>query len=181
MIKRPGKLLGGFEMIKISLAFASALIINVLSHNVAFAQAGVCNRAADEIAQKVTKDANDWINAIDPSLPQDERDALKLLFTRNKERSLAVVKTQQNECTAQFKPMQDMMDAVVAAYTGGLSKILATRMTHVDVSELLAGYPLGGPNALVPKFREDILRGDNGTIANILRDPWKCVTFQRKC
>ncbi|MBK4722408.1 hypothetical protein JJL56_26490 [Azospirillum sp. YIM DDC1] len=143
--------------------------------------AGVCNRQADEIASKVQGDAQAWIDAIDHSLPQDEQDALKLLFSRNRDRSLQVVDKQKEECTAQFKDMQNMMDAVVAFYTGGLSKILAPRMTHVDVSEILAGYPLGGPNALIPKFREDVLRGDNGTIANIVRDPWKCLTFQRKC
>ncbi|TBA16120.1 hypothetical protein [Rhizobium ruizarguesonis] len=143
--------------------------------------AGVCNRAADEISAKVTSDADAWIAAIDPSLPQDEKDALKLLFSRNKQRTLAAVDKQKTQCTAQFKSLQDMTDAVVVIYTGGLSKILATRMTHIDVSELLKGYPLGGPNALVPKFRESILKGDRGTGANILRDPWKCLTFQRKC
>jgi hypothetical protein len=73
------------------------------------------------------------------------------------------------------------MDTIVAAYTLGLSRVLQPSMTHVDVSELLKGYTLGGPNALVPKFREEILRGDQGTFANILRDPYKCLTFQRSC
>ena len=87
----------------------------------------------------------------------------------------------RKDCTAQFKPYQDLVDAMVRIYTAGLSDILKPHMTHVDVSELLAGYPLGGPNALVPRFREQILNGDQGTVANIIRDPWKCLTFQRKC
>lgn len=143
--------------------------------------AGVCDRQASEIGDKVNSDAAQWIAAIEPSLPQDEKDAYTLLFSRNRDRALALVDSQKNACTAQYKPMQDMMDIIVIYYTGGISKILEPRMTHVDVSELLKGYPLGGPNALVPKFRESILNGDNGTIANILRDPIQCLTFARKC
>ncbi|WP_104822317.1 hypothetical protein [Rhizobium sp. NXC24] len=153
----------------------------LMSQQPSFSQAGVCNRQGDEIATKVRSDADKWIAAIDPSLPKDEQDAFRLLFSRNRDRTLAAVNKMTRECTAKYKPMQDMMDGIVTYYTGGLSKILAPRMTHVDVSELLNGYPLGGPNALIPKFREDILRGDNGTVANIIRDPWKCLSFQRKC
>lgn len=158
-----------------------AILVFLSNTSYANAQAGVCNRQADEISSKVRDDAAAWIAAIDPSLPKDERDAYKLLFSRNRDRALVVVQKQNDSCTASFKNYQDMMDAVVFVYTGGLSSILAPRMTHVDVSELLKGYPLGGPNALVPKFREDILRGDNGTVSNIMIDPLKCLTFQRKC
>jgi uncharacterized membrane protein len=31
------------------------------------------------------------------------------------------------------------------------------------------------------KLREALLRGDHGTISNIIRDPFRCLTFQRKC
>ena len=143
--------------------------------------AGVCNRQADEVAEKVRSDSQSWINAIDPSLPEDEKAAYRLVFSRNRDRTLVVVDAQKQQCTAKYKPLQDKMDAVVAYYTGGLSLILAPQMTHVDVSEILKGYPLGGPNALVPKFREQILHGDKSTVANIIRDPWKCLSFQRKC
>ena len=54
-------------------------------------------------------------------------------------------------------------------------------MTNVDVGEIAPGKPFGSNSAIVPQVRELVLNGDNGTIANIIRDPWKCATFQRKC
>jgi len=33
----------------------------------------------------------------------------------------------------------------------------------------------------VVKVREQILNGDRGTGANIIRDPIRCLTFRRKC
>lgn len=41
-------------------------------------------------------------------------------------------------------------------------------------------YGLGSGNEIV-KAREYLLRGDRGTIANIIRDPFKCMTFSKKC
>jgi hypothetical protein len=57
------------------------------------------------------------------------------------------------------------MNDFVAIATGGLSKLLPERMTRIDGSDILAGYPLGGPDAFIPKLREQILRGDRGTVA----------------
>jgi hypothetical protein len=54
-------------------------------------------------------------------------------------------------------------------------------MTNVDVGEILHGKPLGGENAVIPKLREQLLGGDRGTIANIIRDPIRCALFMRKC
>ena len=71
----------------IVLAFCLAL---PLHSSGALAQgAGVCNRQADDISGRVTADADAWINAIDPSLPQDEKDAFKLLFSRNRDKSFS--------------------------------------------------------------------------------------------
>jgi hypothetical protein len=86
-----------------------------------------------------------------------------------------------NDCERGFKPYQQVMNDFVTIATGGLSKLLPERMTRIDVSDILAGYPLGGPNAFIPKLREQILGGDRGTLGNIVRDPYKCLTFQRKC
>lgn len=67
---------------------SAAIIFSLLSTTAVLAQgAGVCNRAAEEIATKVNEDANSWVDSIDPSLPQDEKDALTLLFNRNREGS----------------------------------------------------------------------------------------------
>lgn len=154
-----------------------------LSPTISMAQgAGVCNRASDDTRSRIVSDVQLWKDAINSAdYPAAVKQAHNILFDYNMGESLRKIEGERVACTAAFKPYQDVVDAMVAIYTGGLSEILAPHMTHVDVSELLAGYPLGGPNALVPKFREDILRGDRGTVANIIRDPWKCLTFQRKC
>lgn len=159
-----------------------AAVALVISAGTAFAQAGVCNRASDDTRARVNADVQAWIDAINETdLPQAVKNAHIVLFQYNQGQALQGIEQARQQCTAEFKPYQDVVDAMVLIYTGGLSEILEPHMTHVDVSELLAGYPLGGPNALVPRFREQILSGDNGTIANIIRDPWKCLTFQRSC
>jgi hypothetical protein len=106
---------------------------------------------------------------------------LKDRLTAERARATAEVTQAVNDCERGFKPYQDVMNRLVLVATGGVSKLLPERMTRVDVSDILAGYPLGGPDAFVPKLREQILRGDRGTGANIIRDPWKCITGQRKC
>jgi hypothetical protein len=105
---------------------------------------------------------------------KDRLNAEKVLATRQV--ADAVV-----DCERGFKPYQTVMNDFVAIATGGVSKVLPERMTRIDVSDILAGYPLGGPDAFIPKLREQILGGDRGTVANIIRDPIKCITFQRKC
>lgn len=154
----------------------------LLSTDSAFAQAGVCDRATAEAKQAMDSDVKSWTTAINnTNLPQEVKNAYLVLFNYNRSESFKAADKEHDECTRSFKPYQDLVDAIEAIYTLGLSKVLQPSMMHVDVSELLKGYTLGGPNALVPKFREDILRGDHGTFANILRDPYKCLTFQTKC
>ncbi|KYH02490.1 hypothetical protein [Bradyrhizobium sp. DOA1] len=106
---------------------------------------------------------------------------LKDRLSAEKVRAATEVTRAINDCERGFKPYQDVMNNFVLVATGGLSKLLPERATRIDVSDILAGYPLGGPDAFVPKLREQILGGDRGTVANIVRDPWKCITFQRKC
>lgn len=157
-------------------------IIAMASSAPVVAQAGVCNRASDDTRARIQSDVQGWINAINSTdLPPPVKQAHITLFLYNQSQSLIAMEKVRVDCTNAFKPYQQVVDAMVTIYTGGLNKILAPHMTHVDVSEILSGYPLGGPNALVPRFREQVLRGDRGTIANIVRDPWKCLTFQRKC
>ena len=148
----------------------------------ALGQAGVCNRATDDAKQRMDSDFAAWVAAIQGNnLPQEVKNAYIVLFKYNRDQAYNQADQINQQCTQSFKPYQDVMDAIVTFYTVGLAKVLQPAMTHVDVSELLKGYTLGGPNALVPKFREQILNGDSGTVANILRDPWKCLSFQRKC
>jgi hypothetical protein len=86
-----------------------------------------------------------------------------------------------NDCNNEIAPYQKVTDVAVFFTTGGLSAILPPRMTHVDASQILSGHPLGGPGALVPKAREDVLKGLNigGDVAGIIRDPL-CVV-RGKC
>ena len=80
-----------------------------------------------------------------------------------------------DECNKGFAVPQKITDAAVFFATGGLSAVLPDRMTHVDVSQLLSGTPFGGPNALIPKLRDDVLNGlgIGGDVACIIRDPKK--------
>lgn len=170
------KKLGRFQVV------IAILSVYFATPEFALAQAGVCNRATNDAKQKMEEDVAAWIAAINSNdQPQEVKNAYMVLFRYNRDQMFQEADKQNAKCTREFKSYQDTMDVIVAAYTLGLSKVLQPAMTHVDVSELLKGYTLGGPNALIPKFREDILRGDRGTVANILRDPWKCLSFQRKC
>lgn len=154
----------------------------IASASGAWAQAGVCNRATDDAKQKINDDVDKWIAAINSTdQPPEVKNAHIVLFKYNQQKSLAGAEQYRKDCTDEYRPYQDVVDLIVKYYTLGLAGVLQPHMTHVDVSELLAGYPLGGPNALIPKFREEILRGDSGTISNIIRDPFKCLTLQRSC
>ncbi|MER8563203.1 hypothetical protein [Mesorhizobium sp. M0578] len=87
---------------------------------------------------------------------------------------------------AEIKRVQEAgLDPAIKTYaiwaTYGLALLLPDRMTNVDVGEIAHGKPFGGDHAIAPEVREFILGGDRGTIANIVRDPWRCATFQRKC
>jgi esterase/lipase superfamily enzyme len=60
--------------------------------------------------------------------------------------------------------------------TDGLSSILPKQLARIDASAILSGSPFGGPNALIPKSRDDILQGlgIGGDVAEIIRDP-RCI------
>lgn len=87
-----------------------------------------------------------------------------------------IVRNAKNDCEKALKPYQDVVDAGVLFATGGLASVLPERFKNIDVSQILSGHPLGGPNALIPKMRDDILNGlgIGGDVAKIIRDP-KCV------
>jgi|TARA_R110002060_G_scaffold36845_1_gene47813 hypothetical protein len=147
---------------------------------------GVCNREIDKVKSNLQKDYEQWIEAV-KDMPPEVKDAYIKIFTYNRDQSFSEADKAKEMCYAEFRPLQDLVDGVVLFYTGGLSKVLPEKMTRVDVSEIMAGKPLGGPNAAIPKFREQIFKvlGVNpdspGLIGNIVKEPWKCLTFQRKC
>ncbi len=105
---------------------------------------------------------------IEARLKQDQRN------------SLASVASSVDECKDGVKPYQDVVDAFADVLTGGLAGALPGKMGHVDASDILAGYPLGGKDALIPKAREDALKflgigGKNNDIAKVIRDPLRPI------
>lgn len=147
---------------------------------------GVCNREMDKVKASILSDYQQWTDSV-KDMPAEIRDAYIKIFTYNRDQSFLEADKGKEQCYAELRPLQQIVDGVVAFYTGGLSKALPERMTRVDVSEIMAGKPLGGPNAAVPKFRTQVFTAlginpnNPGTIGTVIMDPWKCLTGQRKC
>ncbi|AVA20684.1 hypothetical protein [Rhizobium sp. NXC24] len=155
--------------------FLLAVVACISISNTALAQyAAVCNRQANTIGQGIANDVARRINEVYRyDIPEDERQALILLHIRARDRAFAAVEQLRMQCTARYIPMQNMANLVVRTYSLGLSEFLPRQMTYVDVSEIVNGRPLGGPNAAIPKAREDALRNLHigGDAAKIVRDP----------
>jgi hypothetical protein len=82
---------------------------------------------------------------------------------------LAAANEQADGCNAGLEPYQQAADALLATVTGGVEKLLPGKMGHVDVSQIMAGYPLGGPDALIPHLRTQIFDSLNMGPSNDLR------------
>lgn len=80
------------------------------------------------------------------------------------------------ECVYGFAPYQKIADIGMFFATAGLSQVLPPAATRVDVTSILSGTPFGGPSALIPQAREQILGrlGIGGDVAKVIRDP-KCI------
>lgn len=158
------------------------LLSGLLLSSEARAQFGVCNRAAGDAAFLVNRDADNRINVIlNSPAPPHVKEAHITIINYNRQNALHTIQAGWAECNNGFRSPQQIVDAAVTIYTMGLNRMLPPGTMHVDVSEVMSGRPLGGPTAIVPQVRERILGGDRGTGANIVRDPIKCLTFQRKC
>lgn len=81
-----------------------------------------------------------------------------------------------HQCASGYAPYQQIINVGVFYATGGLSQVLPRAATHVDASQILSGKPLGGPNALIPKARDDALNrlGIGGDVAKVIRNP-RCI------
>jgi len=146
---------------------------------------GVCNRELDKVLSNIDTDYEQWVNAVQ-DMPAEVRDAYLKVFAYNRNQAVASAQKGKHECYAAFRPLQDIVDETVAVYTGGLSKLLPDKTTRADVSEILNGKPLGGPNAAIPKFRDQVFKalGVNpkspGAIGSIVIDPWRVLTGKRR-
>lgn len=89
---------------------------------------------------------------------------------------LAAVFQSYQQCEAGFAPYQQIINVGVFFVTAGMSQVLPPAATHVDVSNIFHGTPFGGPNALVPKARDDVLNklGVGGDVAKVIRNP-RCI------
>ena len=182
--------------------FLTILFVAPLS-TLAMAQADVCNNA-EASAHKTVDDTylpkiDLWIKVskalqekgIDPHkypvvMPNGSVEVLDLTevvrrLTLQRAAAYGKIETAISECNQKIAPYQKATDIAVFFATGGLSAVLPPQMTHVDASQILSGHPLGGPGALIPKMREDILNGlgIGGDVAGIIRDPL-CVA-RGKC
>lgn len=147
-------------------------------------QSGVCDRETSEAISFIDQQRDKWIDSINkqnPPLPDDVKSAYGIIVKHAHDSSVATAQLKNIDCTKKYEGPQAIMNYAVAAYSGGLSLLAPGKTMYVDASEILNGYPLGGPDALIPKLREQILQGDNSTVSNVIRDPWKCISFQRKC
>lgn len=98
-------------------------------------------------------------------------------LTKQRAEAFGQIQTAGDDCNKGFAPYQKTLDIAVFFSTGGLSAILPASMTHIDASQILSGTPLGGPGALIPKLREDILNGlgIGGDVGCAIRDPLKFI------
>lgn len=146
----------------------------------AFAQAGVCNRQADVIGEGIWRDADARIRSVQRmALPPDEKNALILLHLRARDRAFGAVEQVRYDCTRRYIPIQKMANYAVRIYSMGLSEFLPPQYSYVDVSEIIDGRPLGGPNAVIPKARDDALRNleIGGDVGKIIRDPKQALPW----
>jgi hypothetical protein len=86
------------------------------------------------------------------------------------------INAKADNCNKNLEPLQHGVDTLASAATYGLTDVLPGKMGYVDVSRILAGYPLGGPDAFIPRFREQVLAvlgatGPNNDLAKVLRNP----------
>jgi hypothetical protein len=155
-----------------------ALALTVSTGN---AQFGVCDRAANDASNLINNDANIRINGImNSGWPPDVQNAQITIINYTRGEALNNIYASHDECMRGYRQPQSIVDTAMNIYTFGLSSRLGGA-AHVDTSEILNGTPLGGPNAVIPQVREQILNHDNGTGANIVRDPIGCLTFAHKC
>ncbi len=77
------------------------------------------------------------------------------------------------ECQQGVAPYQAIVNRAIFFLTGGMSQVVPGKALHIDASNLLAGTPFGGPNALVPQAREQIfsMLGIQGPVADVIRNP----------
>lgn len=83
--------------------------------------------------------------------------------------------------------LQSLVNVAIVLYTEGISLLLPKYMTHIDVSEILKGKPLGGEGSILNQVRGAMMRGlgideksdlgktilNPGSVVNDLKKAWE--------
>ena len=148
----------------------------------ASAQYGVCSRAADHAVMIVNAKRQHKIEfVLRHNYPPHVIQAHLDIINYSHQEALNSIQQNYNGCARGYRQPQQIVDTAMFVFSTGLNRQLPPGMARIDISEIINGTPFGGPKAIVPQTREQILNGDRGTGANIVRDPIRCLTFQRKC
>ncbi len=166
---------------------AFALGVTIFISGFTFAQPtfSVCETEAKKARAQIEADYAQWVNAV-KDMPTGIRDAYMVELGKLRDQAYRTTDEGRDKCAQGFIKPQEVVDFAVGIYTGGLSLLFPKKVFNIDVSELMTGKPLGGPNAAIPKVRDQLLKviglgGSSNTLGNIIRDPIRCITFQRKC
>ena len=172
---------------KVTFSKVAFFCIGLLLSNPASAENfGACNREIDKVKNNIQFDYEQWVDSV-KDMPAEIRDAYIKIFTYNRDQAFLEADKSKDACYAELRPLQEIVDGVVAYYTLGLSTALPEKVFRVDVSEIMTGKPLGGPNAAVPQFRSSVFKTlgidpkNPGTVGNIISDPLRCLFGKRKC
>lgn len=102
--------------------------------------------------------------------------ALIQMLASQRDTGLGAIFQSFQQCAAGYAPYQQIINTGVFFLTGGMSQVLPPAATHVDASRILSGTPFGGPNAVVPQARTQILNGlgIGGDARKIIENP-RCI------
>jgi hypothetical protein len=81
------------------------------------------------------------------------------------------------ECRARYAVVTEIMDLAVQIFSQGLRSIAPGRTAYVEVSEIVNGYPLGGPPVLIKLIEHDLSGRDRGDIGNTIMNPYRCLLW----
>lgn len=158
------------------------VLLTVITSCPVMAQFGVCTRAANDAAAIVNQRTQNKVQfVLRHNYPPQVIQAHLDIIYYSQQQAFQSITQDHNACNQGYRHPQQIVDGAMFVFSMGLSTLPPPGMVRIDISEIANGRPLGGPDAVVPKIREEILRGDRGTGANIIRDPIRCLTFQRKC
>lgn len=111
----------------------------------------------------------------DPSGGVEAIDLIQIVtnLSSQRDQGIQAIYSGYQACVAQTAPYQVIVNTAVFYLSGGMSQVVPRKAMFIDATNLLAGTPFGGPNALVPQMREHIFStlGIGGATADFIRNP----------